>query len=277
MTVDAHNGGAGSQCGTPIVVGWTLPTHEVKPFERNALAVVIIQLRFHPILKIADAEPLARFQDTVRPRFPGYEVIEGQSVEISPEGVRLRTEKAHRFPATTEPTVLSVNTSSLSIEYNAHKDRGVFLQDVRLALDALESVFAPVVPTRLGLRYVNVIRRDTIGTDLQRSVTWTDLLTPPFATPPGGAAELDDSTNFAVELSAPRPPGAMTLRYGVTPGSLASKDQHFRLDTDRFVDGSFTLKEVLPLLQRFSDDTFQVFMTAAGPALVDWMTRPRNQ
>jgi hypothetical protein len=45
----------------------------------------------------------------------------------------------------------------------------------------------------------------------------------------------------------------------------------FRLDTDRFIERGFDVGEVSTLLDGFSSDIFQVFMTAAGPSLLDWM------
>jgi hypothetical protein len=67
----------------------------------------------------------------------------------------------------------------------------------------------------------------------------------------------------------------MTLRYGAITDA-STKMQHFRLDTDRFLEGHFPLSDVEALLKLFSEDIFQVFMTAAGPALLEWMGKPRQ-
>jgi hypothetical protein len=62
----------------------------------------------------------------------------------------------------------------------------------------------------------------------------------------------------------------MTVKYGLLL-ARGARDQHFRLDTDRFVEGPVKIGEVPGLLERFSDDIFQVFMMAAGPKLIEWM------
>lgn len=235
------------------------------------LAVVVAQIRFHPILKVSDPGRLAQFQDLVRPRFPGYEIVDGESLEVGPQGIRVVKAPAHRFLAADgEAAVLSINTASLSVEYSQHRERDVCLADAKMALDALERVYAPIVPTRLGLRYVNAIDRERVSLELGRSIAWNELLASSFAEPPGAIASLDDSTNFVAEITSACARGAMTLRYGAITDQ-GTKAQQFRIDTDRFIDGQVALGEIQGLLKAFSDDIFQLFMTAAGPALLEWM------
>jgi uncharacterized protein (TIGR04255 family) len=245
------------------------------------LATVIMQLRFHPILKVT--ERIADFQERVRPRFPGFDAIESQTIEITSSGAgELHKETAYRFHADSEPTKVSLNTSAVSIEYGAHQSRDVLLRDVETVLSALEAGYATIVPKRLGIRYVNLISRSQITSALGRSVNWRDLLTQNFAQVPGEVAELDDVTTFLTEVTSPCDRGRMTLRYGIVPDAVPvaisvanapSADRKFRLDTDRYVEGSFKFDEVLALANGFVEDIFQVFMTAAGPALVEWMNQ----
>jgi uncharacterized protein (TIGR04255 family) len=254
-------------------VTWLLRKVPHQTFHRNSLATVIMQLRFHPILKVA--ERIADFQDRIRPRFPGFDKIESQTLEITPSGPKeLHRETAHRFHAVDEPTIVALNTSAVSIEYGAHQSRDVLLRDVETVLSALEAISGPLGPKRLGIRYVNLISKAQIVSALGRPIGWQDLLTPNFAQVPGGIAELDEVTTFLAEVTSPCDRGLMTLRYGIVPDAVpdaASSERKFRLDTDRYVEGSFRIDEVRTLADGFVDDIFQVFMTAAGPALVEWM------
>ena len=52
-------------------MSWRLPEHDLHTYPRNPLVAVVAQLRFDPILKIADR--VADFQDRVRARFPKFE------------------------------------------------------------------------------------------------------------------------------------------------------------------------------------------------------------
>ncbi|HEU4726400.1 MAG TPA: TIGR04255 family protein [Kofleriaceae bacterium] len=258
---------------------WIVKNVPRHTFRRNSLAVVILQLRFHPILKVT--ERIADFQERVRPRFPGFDAVEAQNLDVTSDGIQVRNETAHRFHAAAEPTVVALGTSSVSIEYRGHQSREVLLGDAVMVLSALEAVYAPIVPKRLGIRYVNLISKSRISSELGRSVGWGDLLTQNFAKTPGGIAELDDATTFMVEVTSPCARGRMTVRYGIVPdqvsptlfpaGSGPPTERKFRLDTDRYIDGSFKFDEVSALASDFSEDIFQIFMTAAGPALVEWM------
>ena len=258
---------------------WLLKKVPCKTFRRNSLATVIMQLRFHPILKVK--ERIADFQELVRPRFPGFDAIEAQTFEITSSGMgELHEETVHRFHAVSEPTKVSLGTSAVSIEYGAHQSRSVLLRDTETVLSALKALYAPVVPKRLGIRYVNLINRGQIAAALGRFVSWRDLLTHDFAKVPGGVAELDEVTTFLAEVTSPCDRGQMTLRYGIVPdsgpvaipaGGAPSSERKFRLDTDRYVEGSFKFDEVRDLASGFVEDIFQVFMTAAGPALLEWM------
>jgi uncharacterized protein (TIGR04255 family) len=270
---------ADRSCGRPNAVTWLLKKVPRQTFRRNSLAVVILQLRFHPILKVT--ERIADFQERVRPRFPGFDVVESQNIDVTSAGIQVRDETAHRFLAESEPTTVALSTSSVSIEYGAHQSREILLGDAETVLSALEAVYEPIVPKRLGLRYVNLINKRNISSALGRAVGWRDLLTRNFSETPGGLAELDDVTTFMSEVTSPCDRGRMTVRYGIVPArvqlapllmtSEASPEPQFRLDTDRYIEGSLKFNEVRALASDFVEDIFQVFMTAAGPALVEWM------
>lgn len=256
-------------------MGWTFSHQRVRAqvFERNTLASVIAQLRFQPILKIE--QDIAAFQEKVRPIFPKYNSTEIQEIEVGPGGVSTRATVAHRFMASNELSGITLSSLSLSIEYTVYESREALLRNYDIALAALGACYQPIAPVRLGLRYVNIIHRDRISEDLHRQLDWTDILSGNFASIPGGLATTDAATNFHVEITAPSSPGVMTVRYGLLPnrllGETSDGQQHFRIDTDRYVSSDFGLDDVRALLVRFSEDTFQVFMTSVGPALREWM------
>jgi uncharacterized protein (TIGR04255 family) len=245
---------------------WRLPEHQHRTFSRNPLVAVIAQLRFDPILKIQAT--VAEFQDKVRGRFPRYEQTEGQAIELAPGGMRVRKVADFRFSAKTEPTTVVLGDQGLAIEYRAHQHRDVLFTDFELVANALDQVYRPISPTRLGLRYVNVIDRARVSRDLQRPVEWSELVAEAFLHMPADLADLE-GTRFAFEVSSPVPSGAMTLKYGLLPaedGALA-----FRLDVDRYREDDLGVAGLVNDLRTFSDDIFRVFASASGPALCTWM------
>lgn len=258
---------------------WKLTNHPAETFERNTLASVILQLRFKPILKVEAR--IADFQDKVRIRFPGFSSFESQEVIIgggklfSPQ-LNVRNEKMHQFVSHDELAVMQLGTSALSIQYMQHKSKETLLSDTALFIDALNAVYAPVSPIRLGLRYVNLIQREVLEEELQRPLLWSDVLSAKFAEVPGGAAALDASTRFFAEVSSPCDKGSITMRHGLL-SNLPGEAPHFRLDIDRYLEGAFSLEGMPLLLKEFSSNVFCMFMTAAGPALLEWMRRPERK
>jgi uncharacterized protein (TIGR04255 family) len=248
-------------------VSWLLQKSPKETFKRNMLATVVAELKFQPILKLAKEH--SEFQDEIRSRFPGYESVQTQKFEFSASGVNVLPDAAaHRFSALNEPIVVALDSTSVSIEYAAHKERKTMLADFENVLKVL-SVYKPI-PVRLGLRYVNIINQQKVASDLCRSVSWEEMISPAFASVPAGLADFGSSTNYFAQITSPCDRGKMTVMYGLLPTS-ASKSQHFRLDADRFVEGNFVTKEVVGLLDGFSDDIFQIFKKAAGSALLEWM------
>lgn len=249
---------------------WNLQEIQHRVFARNPLALVIAQVRFHPILQVPNR--IADFQELVRGRFPLYQQRVAHNIEIRDvaAGVRVQQEPQFVFQAPEDARTLFVSTGALGLETRNHTDRESFQGDVRVALDALRRVFGDFAPTRVGLRYVNTIQREQIGRDLGRSVSWEDLVTDGFLRVPGGPT-LGPDTRFSGEVTSDVVTGGrLTLRYGLiaAPGG----PDEFRLDLDRYMDQGIDAASLEALLDVFADDIFSLFISSVGPALAEWMS-----
>lgn len=113
----------------------------MRTYNRNTLAAVIVQLRFEPILKVADKLP--DFQERVRGRFPGFAQGEEQLVAWQVDArsgvpnVRVTTEKTARFQARGEPTSAVLMNSAVTIEYQRYRERSVLAADMALLVTAM--------------------------------------------------------------------------------------------------------------------------------------------
>jgi uncharacterized protein (TIGR04255 family) len=212
------------------------------------------------------------FQDKVRGRFPVYEQRTIQEVTFSignREGAAVRTDQLHVFKDESSDLSLALGTGGLTLEAKSHSSGAVLRDDMRLALDALTGVYGVVAPVRLGLRYVNMVNRGRISTDLKRAVDWKELIHGDFLLPVGEHASLAGTT-FYTETTTSLERGSMTVRHGLVsaPGQA---EVMFLFDSDRFIVGSFELGETLDLFEAFRMDTFSIFLGVAGPALREWM------
>lgn len=251
---------------------WTLPSQPHRVFERNPLVAVIVELRFFPILKVP--AKVDDFQDKVRTVFPAFQEAKSQMINLGPAPVEVRSEHFFTFTKLDESSILSLSTSSLSLESRRHEHREQLFADVQVGVDALSTVFGPVATNRLGLRYVDVIDNERIAADLGRPTGWDRLISKPFAAVPAGVADLEE-TLFACEIASPiANGGAQTVRYGLIKDGDGRRK--FRLDVDRYVEGPIKPTQVVSLLNTFADDIFAVFMAAAGPDLLEWMPEKKG-
>ncbi len=248
---------------------WQLPEHEHRTFPRNPLDAVVCQLRFDPILKLQPR--IQDFQEKIRERFPHYTEAEAEQVEIDfPAGrVQGRRVRIFTFSARQDRCAVVVGDASVALQYRDHRDRSALMDDAKLVFGAFQESFASVSPSRLGLRYVNVVDREAIRRDLGRAAEWSDLVTGGFLGIPAGLADLV-ATRFATEISSRMDAGMMTLRYGLIP-LPARADLVFRLDIDRYREEALDVSLVPGVIAGFSDDIYRVFRAAAGPALLEWM------
>ncbi len=249
---------------------WKLNPRNHVVYPRNPLVTVIVDLRFHPILKVADRK--ADYQDLVREDYPQYQESRQQLVNLHPLGaVNVSEDRVFTFRTADGSSTLTLTTGALSLDARAHQDRAQLLRLVHVATEALTSTYGQVSPVRFGLRYVNDIDREQVADDLGRSVEWGELVTSRFLSVPGGLADEADA-HFLTEVTAPVDPGAMTLRFGRIQ-DLRRKRELFRFDVDRFLEGGFAVQDVGGLLDQFADHIYSLFIESRAPALEEWMSQ----
>lgn len=253
---------------------WRLPQVDRRRYPRNALEVVVVQVRFHPILKLPSR--IGEFQDHVRERFPSFSDEQLRSFDLLlPEGnARVRTDQLFRFASVVAPRHIQVTTSSLTLEVKDYQRREDLEADLSLGLKALQDGVGTPSLIRLGLRFVNVLAREKIAADLGRPVMWPDLVAEEFLRAP---PFFDDAPPRSYhELTAPLEPGALTLRYGFLPAPQSPGQLYFRFDMDRYVEDVIPLNQVPELLRRFTDDCFALFEKSVTPTLREWMEQPSH-
>ena len=253
-------------------MAWRFDRPEHCVFSQNPLVATVVELRYHPILKIGITQGVPEFQDQVRNEFPEYSEVKNQVVRLMPPSpsVEMREENQFRFTKEGVTTTLTLSDSAISLENRKHQSHLSTLRDMQTATSALANVFSPIRPTRLGMRYINVIDRSLIGHSLNQEVNWNQLINAEFLKMPRDLADLSD-TAYWMEVDSPMPSsGNMTLRYGIQRDA-AKAIGPFRFDIDRYHDGPFDINATCDLLREFALDIHALFMMMAGPKLLQWM------
>jgi uncharacterized protein (TIGR04255 family) len=250
---------------------WQIDKKKRQVFDRNPLSNVVVQLRFRPILRIGEGKGVADFQELVRQSFPGYVENEIRNFTIDIETqVSTKREKAFQFIRPEDECKVQLSSDNVLIETTNHRNRDNLIRDMEIVTNALTEVFSPINTQRLGVRYINVIRKDVISQDLGRPTTWANLVSDEYLRMPAEIADLD-KTIFANQVSSPMPFGAMTLRYGLVRPNFA-EPATFNFDLDRYVDEGIEIDKIPSIMTQFTDDIFSLFNTLPGIDLIEWMS-----
>lgn len=155
-------------------------------YKKSPLDQVICQMRFPSILKI-DTEIPAEFQDRIRKEFPNFSETSELKLEI-PQTMRgqgpldlLRSaqqtlgNKNYEFISEDNLWKVNLTRTFVALTSNKYERWEEFKNRLFGPLNALVEIYAPTYFSRIGLRYIDVIKRSRLGlTD----TSWNELLQP---------------------------------------------------------------------------------------------------
>lgn len=125
------------------------------------LAVALFQVRFEALANIQDAITIAPFHTAIRTIFPRSTIAPNQMhLELNPEGMTQRV-GAYQWVFGDEGDVWHVvlAADAMTLETRRYARFDEFLTRLSVVLDALQTEIRPGPVRRVGLRYVNEIRR----------------------------------------------------------------------------------------------------------------------
>ena len=204
-------------------------------YRTNPLKQVICQLRFPPILRI-DSENAADFQDAIRQEYPLYSEEEEIPDLPLPEPLASAMKKmghgassVKRFSSVDNLWTIALARNFIALTTERYERWEGFRDRLRHAVAALEAIYDPTFYTRVGLRYIDVIRRSEL--DLIE-VPWSELLAPNIL------SELDSNLEHAVKevkhealIALDEAMGDVRVRHGLNPAA-ASGEETYHIDAD---------------------------------------------
>lgn len=222
------------------------------PLARSPIVSVVWQLRFEDHPALVAPQTALRFQEllggpenfslTMLPKVQLSVRATGLSAENSPESAAGTAGGGWRLSAADGSWQVSTELGSLAVETTRYgtweKD---FSPRLRQVLDALEAVGAPVIESRLGLRYINVVVGSAVGKSPMSAISELAGLVASWLLGPLNESRLQDS----VQASQGRAVFAFehanaVLNHGVI--STETRELGYLIDIDAFREGGRALR-----------------------------------
>lgn len=230
-------------------------------YERTPLRQVICQLRFPTILRIT-AETPATFQEKVRRKFPIFErqapVVEGQ--QLPPEIAQLIAsatggEVSYSFRTEDSAEQMTLGKDFIALTHNSYIQWEAFRESLLLGMEALVGAYDPTSYSRIGLRYINLLKRSVLGLDGR---PWSELLHERIA---GELAlpwfEQAEEARRLVRLKLGDNGDQLLFQHGLDPGDAA--EMCYGLDYDFYHQEKVSIDAALPILERLHDYSGKAF------------------
>jgi uncharacterized protein (TIGR04255 family) len=230
-------------------------------YAHNPLDQVVCQLRFPPILKIDVGLP-AEFQERVRSEFPSFSEQSEWSMpipadpnnpippEILRQMVQVAGNRNFQFVSADAGWKLNLTHSFLALTADNYRRWERFREFLDLAISAFAEVYQPASFSRIGLRYINTIRRTTLGlTD----IPWSSLLRPELLGSLAAAGLVPHVQHFESAHDFLLENGRGHVRcVARTVVHKESGEQCFQIDSDFSDTGRIAPAEVYGLLDYFN-------------------------
>ncbi len=224
-----------------------IPQVEHEVFPNPPLKVMLGQLRFPPVLRIADLASLVPFQDAIRHQFPSFRQEQQLSFMLGPQGPQgASAQQAYRFITADAAWSILLTPDAVTLEADVaagYTSYDQFVERFRLVWDAIVTHFAPRQVMRQGLRYVDHIEGDRSAPEWA-SVINGELLGP-LVNRFGAAI-----SQAVSELRLTRDDGVLVFKHGVLPlGPGASMG--YLLDFDYVTEEASDDASVEAVMTRF--------------------------
>jgi uncharacterized protein (TIGR04255 family) len=211
--------------------------HRRLRFQRNALKVVVAQVRFPTAYALADPAVQARLQAAVAERFPMplppvQEIIVALTAK-GPEQVQAQQGPV-RFADADKRRIISIAPAMASLETTDYVGWEDFRAELRQLLDLVATHGGPIGFTRFGIRYVDEIAIDGLVT----VTDWVRALAPGVLGDPDGLAQDPRALRTEQRVIIPVGDDVVNVLYGFVrdPEPNASPASTYVIDTDIFTE-----------------------------------------
>ena len=242
-------------------------------YERSPLDQVICQLRFPPILRIDSTLPV-EFQDRIRGDYPNFAetteyipnnpfVAENIPAEIVQQVIQASGTKNYEFSSGDGSVKINLTRTFLALTTNKYERWEKFREKISGPFQALKEIYAPAYFSRIGLRYIDSIKRSTV--DLG-AFSWHELLNPALLGMLGSPETADSVKNIETvqEIQLAEQDGLARIRSKLVKS--LDGEEVFIIDSDFFIAAKTEVDDAINKL---------VFFNSRSTRLIRWAIKDR--
>ncbi len=231
-------------------------------YRNSPLAEVICQLRFPQILTI-NANAPAEFQEMIRSHFPQYSAATEKHAQNIPGQAQT---PVVNYQFSSQDGIWRVNLTCGSISLATHHYTGWedFAERLDGPLAAFIQIYKPAYFERVGLRYMNFFSRKRL--DLE-GTPFRDMFAPEYLGLMSEETLLENAFNRSTVEADLDIGNGCRVQLHAGPGLVKingqqSKEVHFVLDCDYYMNGNTPINYSAGALQTLHTKTFPVFRGA---------------
>lgn len=255
-----------------------LPDAPHEQFDNPPLKVMLGQVRFPTILKIADLGSLAPFQEELRKEYSEFSEERQVSLAIGPDGAAQTGDaKNYRFATSDGEWSIVLNPTFLTLEASVatkYTDYGEFRERFGRVWAAALRHLGPGRIVQQGLRYIDHFDWDDVGpTEWSRYINASLLGLLGTSDLAARLEHMLTDTRMALDDGA-----ALAFKYGLVR-SGPENVLGFLMDTDCFNQVPTDEVDVDAVLQRFDlyhDEIHVLFRWAVTPEAIERFRRARG-
>jgi uncharacterized protein (TIGR04255 family) len=238
-------------------------------FYKNPLKVVVIQVRFSPILALAQPAGVAPFQEAIREKYPRAEAPAQQvTFAIGPSGPLspMGQQGPWRF-LDDQGWIVGLATDYVSLEATSYDRYEEFERRATEMLEAARDVLRLPERGRLGLRYVNEIHHP----DAVTIADWRNLLNPELLGVSGGELLGSRVIQTIQQIDVRLDDGVLTVRHGCSTSPDGPSPYAIDLDAHDDETRPFAVDEIMARSGSFRAWIGGFFRNSLGKDLYEFL------
>lgn len=230
----------------------TIPSVERVLFRKSPLRQVICQLRFPPVLSIAQEVPIA-LQEALRDEYPMFAEQPEVTIGLRPSSfapVAGASTRAWRFSDAEENWSVALAATFLAMDTSRSEHFEDFRRRFRRVWERAFDIHRVPFLTRVGLRYLNVLEKPS---DADPRTYGPERITPALVGYLSSELAGGGILSSRQEIHLPEAGFRVAIRCGL------DEEGNLLLDMDAFCQERTEVIAVDTLLARFNDSSYRLF------------------